>query len=355
MKQPKKRGAPRQKLPFPVFFTLYLLGSLLVTAGALFLLWNFLDQYERNSPDRIAATAARQVAEGEYALLWESEQLVPSRFNSQERLEQWLASSLEGKGIASRKEEEGSYLLTADGEPFARLTIQAQGKKNLFGGQPHQITQVETTLPMTETFTITAPEEAQVTVNGVSLTQEDRAGEAAPLAAYDGLPDGYEPPRALTYRIGPLAGPPQISAQLAEGGPCAVKVEGDQGTVTAPAGEELQAQIAPLAQEASHLYARYITQDASFDQLTPYFLTGTSYYQQLSSFYNGWYISHDSYVFGETEVSQFLLYSPDHLSCDVTFDYQVIQGSKVHDFPSAYTLYFIRTQGGWKIANLAVR
>lgn len=141
-------------------------------------------------PTGLPATAARQVAEGEYALLWESEQLVPSRFNSQERLEQWLASSLEGKGISSRKEEEGSYLLTADGEPFARLTIQAQGKKNFFGGQPHQITQVETTLPMTETFTITAPEEAQVTVNGVSLTQEDRAGEAAPLAAYDGCRTG---------------------------------------------------------------------------------------------------------------------------------------------------------------------
>lgn len=54
-------------------------------------------------------------------------------------------------------------------------------------------------------------------------------------------------------------------------------------------------------------------------------------------------------------MDHFQQYSPDHLSCDVTFDYHIYRGSRVHDFPSAYTLYFIRTDSGWKVANLAAR
>ena len=357
MKPPRKPSAKRKKLPFPLFFALYTLTCLAVTGAGLFLLWSFLDQYETNSPTRIAASAAQQIALGDYSLLWESPQLAPDRFNSRERLSAWLEDCLEGKRISSRglSGEEGVYELTADGEPFARLEILPQGHKNLFGGQPHQIEGVETQLPMTQTFTLTAPEEAQVTVNGVPLTREDAQGDPAPLAAYDGLPDGYEAPRALTYQVGPLAGEPEITARLEGGGDCAVKVEGSSAAVSAPAGQELRDQIGPIAQEASHLYARFITQDAVFDQLAPYLLTCTDYYQKVAGFYNGWYISHDSYSFGETTLSNFLLYSPDHLSCDIAFDYQVVKGSKTYDFPSSYTLYYIRTAGGWKIANMTVR
>ena len=357
MKPPRKPSAKRKKLPFSTFFALYTLVSVAITAAGLFLLWSFLNQYETNSPTRVASSAAQVISEGDFSLLEESPQLTPDRFNSEERLSSWLSGYLEGKRISSRgvSGEEGVYELTADGEVFARLTILPDGHKNLFGGQPHKIQQVETQLPITQEFVLTAPEEAQVEVNGVLLTREDAEGEPAPLAVYEGLPDGYEAPRALTYRIGPLAGEPEITARLEGGGDCAVKVEENTAAVSTPADQSLQDQIAPIAQEASHLYARFITQDASFDQLSPYLLTGTDYYQKVASFYNGWYISHDSYSFGETSLSNFLLYSPDHLSCDVSFDYQVVKGSKTHDFPSSYTLYFIRTANGWKIANMTVR
>ena len=340
---------------FPLIFSLYTLLCLVAAGTGLWLLWGFLDQYDRNSPQQIVRSFARQVEAGEYASLLNGGQLQPSRFDDADRMEAWLADNLGGKRISCRPAagSEKEYLLSADGRDFARVRLEPQGKPNLYGMQPHQVTGVETMVELIPEATITAPAEAAVTVNGVPLEAAD-GEDAAESGVYTGLPEGYLPPQLVSYRLTGLAGMPEVTARMGEQD-CTVNWDGTACTVTSQPDAALQQEITPLAEEASHLYARFITQDATRTALNPYLLAGTEFYGKLAEFYNGWYIDHQSYAFGETVVDGFQQYSPDHLSCDVTFDYHIYRSSRVHDFPSAYTLYFIRTDSGWKVANLAAR
>ena len=54
-------------------------------------------------------------------------------------------------------------------------------------------------------------------------------------------------------------------------------------------------------------------------------------------------------------MENFRSYSADHLSCDVSFLYQIAKGRKTYDYPSSYTLYFVQKDGAWKIASMEVK
>ncbi len=341
---------------FGWFFAVYTFLWIGAAAAGLWLLWGFLEQYDRNSPDMIAKNTAAEIESGSYTLLLQSEELVPDRFFTAEQKEEWLTGYLTGKRISSREVpgEENCYQLSADGEDFAQITLEPDGAKNRYGMQPYRVTKVATSLETVPEIIIHAPEDAIVEVNGVPLTAEDQTGEKITEQAYAGMPEEYVLPAEVTYRLETLAMVPEVSARM-EGGSCSVVQQDTVFTVTAEADDTLRKEMETAAVEASHLYARFITQDASRRDLTPYLLGGTEFYDKLAGFYNGWYIDHDSYEFGETTVENFRMYSQDHLSCDVQFVYQVRRGSKIHEFPSAYTLYFIHTKDGWKISSIAVR
>lgn len=341
---------------FPLFFTLYTLFCLSIVGTGLYLLWGFLAQYDQNAPDQIAAAAAATIENGDYSLIQSSEQLQPSRFADANRIQKWVESYLKEKEVSSRRSTKTSnqYLLSANGEDFASFTLIPEGEPNLYGMQPHQITQVKTFIPFLTDFQIEAPAQAVVTVNGVTLLPEEQIPTEQEFSAYANLPEPQTAPQKVTYQLDSLAGIPEISAQMPNG-ICEISAKGKKAIITAKADPSLIEILTPLASESAQLYARFITQDASRNQLSPYLLKGTEFYQKLSEFYNGWYITHDSYQFGEVKIDDFQAYSSQHISCDVSFDYQIRRGSKTYDFPSAYTLYFILTEDEWKVANILTR
>ena len=341
---------------FGWFFAVYTFLWIGAAAVGLWFLWGFLEQYDRNSPDIIAKNAAAEIESGSHELLLQSEELAPDRFFTAEQKEEWLAAYLAGKRISSRKVpgEENCYQLSADGDDFAQITLEPDGAENRYGMRPYRVSKVETSLETLPEIVIQAPADAVIKVNDVPLTAGDQTGENKAEQAYAGMPEGYALPGQVTYRLQNLAMLPEVSAVM-EGGICSVVQQDTVFTVTAEADDTLRQEIETPAMEASHLYARFITQDANRRDLTPYLLSGTEFYDKLAGFYNGWYIDHDSYEFGETTVDNFRMYSKDHLSCEVQFIYQVRRGSKIHEFPSSYTLYFIRTEEGWKISSIAAR
>ena len=91
------------------------------------------------------------------------------------------------------------------------------------------------------------------------------------------------------------------------------------------------------------------------EALVPYLFQGGPLYGQLYGFSNAWYIDHDSYEFQDFEMGRFILYDDSHFSCDVEFNYIIRMGSKVYEYPSAYTLYFVNSAQGWQAAALEIR
>lgn len=348
------RAAPPPRGHFARFLAVYGLIHLLAVGGALLTLWQFLSSYEHKSPGRIAAAAAAQIQSGCYGLLSQSRQMAQNPYQTPQQQAGWFARQLQGKDIAAQPgSQPGCYELTANGQVFARFWLQPQGEKDLFGLQPYTVSQVELVGLVLPQLEILAPQQAQVSVNGIGLQPGQAADTGTVVEGYAGLPDPYAQPLMLCYRLQDLAGTPDVSARLA-GQPCQVEYGEGTATVTGTVPQEVQQAVVPLARQASQLYARFITQDAQFDQLSPYLVPGTPFYETVRTFYNGWYIPHDTYAVGDMQIGDFQSYSPDHLSCQVTFLYQVYKGARSYDFPSCYNLYFLMDGGSWKIANLTV-
>ncbi len=352
---PVSRGKKRKKRKnFWRFWRRYTFFSLALTALALLGLWQLLEQYEATRPATVAREMAAALSLGQLDSLEPALAGQQTSFADAAALETALRDRLQGAQIDSRSDpdSQGSYLLTADGQPFVQITLEPEGKKGLLGLQKWKAGSTRLLWQLTEEYTITAPRQASVTLNGQLLAPEE--GQTTQLEGYKGLPEGMAAPELVCWTV-QTVGQPQLQASMEGSGECRVEWQDKAATVYLPASEELQQQVTPLAQEVSQLYARFITQDASFTQLAAYLVKGTEFYTSLTQFYNGWYTTHDSYKFENLEISDFQMYSSDHLSCRAKFDYSVYRGSLQYDFPSTYILYCQRTDSGWKLANLAIQ
>ena len=118
--------------------------------------------------------------------------------------------------------------------------------------------------------------------------------------------------------------------------------------------ESVTTPLSLFVEAAAKAYATYITRDSQLTEVLPFFLPGTEFYTHLSQFYNGWYNEHDSYAFDNVVISEWAALDADHLSCEIAFDYSITLGWRTFDYPSRYTVYLVRTGGGWKISNLVV-
>ena len=121
------------------------------------------------------------------------------------------------------------------------------------------------------------------------------------------------------------------------------------------AGEEFAAGAGVKAEFAAKTYAEFITKDAALAELTPYLLPGGSLQKYLQDFSNYWYIDHNSNEFKNVKLENFILYDASHYSCDISFDYYIYMGTKPYEYPTAYTLYFVREGEQWLLATLEIR
>ena len=352
---PPPKGKKRKKRKnFWRFWRRYTLVSLAITALALAALWQLLAQYEACRPAAVPEGMTAQLTQRQLDCLIPALEQQQSPYADAAALETALRDKLEGAALDSRSEPgaENSYLLTADGEAFARVALAPDGGKGLLGFQKWKADGVELLWQLTQEYTVTAPRQASVTLNGQPLSPDD--GQTGVLEGYAGLPEDMPAPELVTWTV-KTAGQPQLEGSMEGSGPCRVDWQDSAATLSLPASEQLQQEIAPLAEEFSQYYARFITQDAGFGQLSGYLLQGTEFYTSLTQFYNGWYVTHDSYRFSNLELSDYQMYSPDHLSCRVKFDYSVFRGAKEYPFPSSYILYYQNTDSGWKLANLVIQ
>ena len=110
-----------------------------------------------------------------------------------------------------------------------------------------------------------------------------------------------------------------------------------------------------FGEQAACAYAKFITNDVTLDEVLPYFLPEAPYYTHLKQFYNGWYNAHDAYAFKNVVFSDWSAYDESHVSCDIAFDYWIKMGRREFTYPSRYTMYFVKGNNGWRVANLLVR
>lgn len=356
------QAAPGKKRSgaFKKFFTVFLCVDLAAILLGLGFVWMQLSSYENSMPMHTAQAAADLFRRRDYEALRTAAGWTPSEFESEEDFAHYIDWKLgDAQEIEVKKQHTGTeevcYELLAGETPLAQAVLEQDPQPDRFGRQGWQLAGLRDITGEGEPLVILAPETAQVRVNGQLLDDSYSAGEAEPVDGYTGLPEGYARPQQKRYELPGLLTVPEVTAEAAG----TVTVEPDPASpgqirVSAAPEQAVQEEVGAAALAAAQKYAQFITADASFGELSGWMIPGSECYQKTSTFYSGWYLDHESIAFEDVNVGSFVQYSPDHVSCELSFVYVVQRQGTRHEFPSAYQAYMIRTDAGWKAADLRV-
>ncbi len=348
--------------PFAIFFMVFLVLNLIAIFCGLSYVRRNLASYEASMPVYAAEAAAAIFEVRDYDQIAEKCGFIPTDFCSEQSFRDYLDSRLQSaEHIEYKKQrssaDETTYLLKANDEPLARAILRREEKPDAFGRSRWKIAAFQDVYEFTAPYTISAPEFVTVSVNGIPLGEKNLRDSTELLGSYDGLPDSFARPKQRTYQVEGLLSEPTLSAAADNGCTCTlVPDQNDPHHLTAtvqPNAQDAEAASAAATQVAQK-YARFITQDASFRDVAAHLIPGTEYYNKIKTFYNGWYIDHNSYSFENMKIESLAQYDTDHISCKLSFLYVIQKGQKRFEFPSIYDVYLVRTDKGWKVADLLV-
>ena len=341
----KLKSQKRSRSRFRRALLVFTLVMLVAIAAALAALWNALANYEANTPENSMHRYLGRVEAGEWSQLAAESGFEPTQFATaadyEAALRQLYAEPVTDPLFVRTGGGESNpvYTLKQNGEKVAELALTRAPE-----GAGHTW-DVRTVVEPLAPVTITAPEFVRVSVNGTALTD----GEIGVSAGYDGLPEGVEAPQCASYTVEGLLLEPDVTAE-ADGAVCDVARTDSGYAVTARPADD--AALWEFAEGAARTYAAFITQDATRAQLNSYLLPGTAFYDAMQEFYNGWYIDHNAHEFRGMTHEAIRMESPDAFTAELSFTYVIRMGSKEYEYPSRYSLSFIRDGGVWKAAQI---
>ncbi len=337
------------------WFKILLLALVLVLGvavwGVLDTLWNNMAAYESASEIGAVSEYFNRFAAGDYDTAVETSGFVFDEKNSKEDYVQYLKdtfgsdfSDLRFAGRDADEKGEKLYRVYCGNKPkgFVRLipvTGQARNWK--------VVCEVTFAAPLS----VTAPSFVAVSANGVVQTPPAEA--VSVNKDFSDLKDVYAVPTITEYTLTGYLYTPTVSGVAPDGTVCDVQTAQDGSVVlTVPVEEAKKAEYEGLMTDFAKLYARFISEDATFAALKSKMMTGTEFYESVRTFYNGWYTTHTGYEFRNLEISNLARTDENTFVGNIKFDYVVFRGTKEHVYPSSYRLSFCRSDGKWLLGDL---
>ena len=341
----RRAARPRSR-----YFAIYALCHLAAVGVVLLLFWGFVADHARSSPDGIAASLAGDFALGRYAKLLALSGFQPTPYTSEADAHRMLAAhagACEARPVRGETDDLRRYKLFCGGEEVAALSIENTGQRSAFGNERWRAVSAEGLLQPYR-YAVVAPEGVAVTVNGAPFEAQ---GEPQAVPGFENLPEGVKRPAMSRRAVEGLYGKPRITVPE---GYILQEIDGHTALVTQAIPDEVAAALGEIAVGAAKKYASFITEDASFEELSALMLPGTPFYGQVKQFYNGWYITHDNNRFESVAVSHLALYGDAAFRCEVAFDYFIVMKGKTFHYPTSYTLFFVKSNGRYLLSDLRV-
>ena len=170
-------------------------------------------------------------------------------------------------------------------------------------------------------YTVTAPDGADVTVNGKAVTETPRKENAA--AAKD-VPAVFAPPRAAVYELNGFINAPTVSATL---GGTALQCLVTDGAFEFPfpaADKEITdlyaAELSGRLLELTFKYTDFIAGVFKFDEIKDGIYKNAKLYKTLSGFDNRWYYTFDHIENENAKISNITVLSDRLVSARVSYD-----------------------------------
>lgn len=268
----------------------YCIVLIVAVAAALAVFWKYLEAYEFTRPERVMAQFEQMADESYWKTAIESSfSVTPTEFETKSALVDELCLDLIREGDMSYvKDEEYTeeapvYLVSVGGTELCRVYLSPQlGGEAGFGLEYMSIDKVELLAgfisPEPRTLSITAPADATVTVNGITVSENYLSSEPVDASYLPELePEATE--LLCRYDISGIYGTVEIGATSASGEVLEAESSDENGAVFALGEGELSVKI--CAPEGSSVSVNGVELDESYktgEKLTAAFLEGLEDY-----------------------------------------------------------------------------
>ena len=173
------RTKPKKKKKFGLALLIYALVLLVVIGAGMFLLWKYVDAYERSRPEHVVDAFMASVDETYWENLTESSTAMfpTTDFENSNDIARQCFEAVRGQLYTYRKraadstEDAPAYTIRVGGNDFAKLTLRRYGSAG-FGFStwvPDTVELLPEFVPQARTVTITVPTGSQITLNGVAV------------------------------------------------------------------------------------------------------------------------------------------------------------------------------------------
>lgn len=350
-----------KQIAFVIFSAMLFVFCGALTASGLTRVYDVAEAYERSSSDAMAKYVLTFFEKENYKDIMAISGTTLSRYETEESFVAALNAVAPEGNYYCRRASSNSYVLFRDKIELGKLKLSCQKGKGKYGFDLWIADRITLTAMQPQNYMIVAPEQMIVAANGVELgkAETDRLAtteeKERTADIFGNLPEKYLAKSFNVYRLNRLYNEPQITVLDSAGEKCVIETDADGViSVSISPPEDIVKELSEFGAQAACMYARFITDDAVLDDVFPYFMPESEYATYLSQFYNSWYNSHDSYSFENPVFSDWKVYDKNHVTCDISFNYRIRMGRHEYEYPSKYSMSFVRNADKWKVANLIV-
>lgn len=358
-KTTKKKGLPAFWIGYLVFIIVMILFWCFVVGRVK----DCLMQYEASQPERKMEQIVADIENGrlgDYFIVTAD----GSKYEDKDIYRKAYRARVNGKKITFKKDpasalEAPEYGLYADDDLFGIVTLKEVTKEPLMFILSLSTWAIEKTQSVYETgkesVEITVPDIYQVYVNDVVL--DDNAvlvfGEDIPIFRY--VKEYVEVPTQLTYQVEGLAHEPEIKVCDQNGNEVKVVRETVDGTLVVKVDEflstKMPAELEEMVINNEKLYSNFLTRDVEKSSIVDLFPKDSLYLD----YRDGWTISkHNTPVFTDEKVTNYVPYSEDLFSCEVYMmkSMYIPRTGKTIEQSLHERVYYGRINGKWKILEM---
>ncbi|MCI6272244.1 MAG: hypothetical protein MR601_04780 [Erysipelotrichaceae bacterium] len=307
-----------------------------------------LRKYEEATPTGAIRAYLELVKNKDYDKIYDESKLVFAQFNPKEDYTNYLKSIYENVDLDSATFARQSY--SNDEFSYYNIKINNETISTVQLKKDDKLYHVKT-LSSVWNFKFDVADNIEFSINEQLVDNGYISETDVKTNAYTNTQDQSNVPNITRYHLDNFVNIPKVVTNNNDY--LAVKdfIEDQFYIGKIPINEE-KIELEELIQKTAETYSKYITEDETFYNLKKLLNKNTTFYEGISSFYNGWYSSHESVDFLNTEIYDVIKLSDNAFIGTIKYDYQVIAKDKTQNYPTTYQLFFLKENDKWLCTNI---
>lgn len=353
----RKKRIKSGTLVFWALFELFTAAAVIAVTLGLNKLWDFLEDYEVSLPEKVVESVVDSLERGDTEKVYDSTGFAPNIYEDDSAAREYVAGLFKGeltysKDIKNSTDESPVYYIKCNGNKVCSLTLEQSGEQTDWGFPLYKSAGFSGVEVPTGEITITAPDNAEIRINGIAMLEKPVKSEPIEACGYF---YNYidKAPAMVEYTLTGFTQTPEVTAVREDGIALDGTAQESKFTFNINGGDPPE-ELAELALNASKAYTKFISADAAFSAVAKFVPADVPFYSNVSTYNANFYTPHNRYDFLDVSVGDYLWYTQDCVSLRVKYTHAIYGYYGSFEFPTDYTVYLAQNNTEWLVTDIVM-